>query len=736
MTAEGEPAGIIRWEHGNPITGRWYDLRDQAIPWRDGRMVRLEIATDISERKKAEKALQRSHVELDQIFNRAADGMRVVARDGTVWRANRTLAQLTGCSLDELVGRPCHEVGPGPDCCRTEACPLARIVAGEERVELELELPRKDGRRVPCIVTATPFRGPEGELLGIIEDFRDISQRKEAEKALAQAKEAAEAASRAKSEFLAHMSHEIRTPLHAVIGMTSLALDSELEREARHHLEIARTAAESLLVLLNDILDFSRIEAGRIELEEAAFDLSEVVATAMRTVTLEAHRKGLELLCHLPATIPTRLVGDAFRLRQILLNLLSNAVKFTEVGTVLLEVETRAEDRETVLLQFSVQDTGIGIAAESQARIFDSFTQADRQVTRLYGGSGLGLTICQRLAGLMGGTIQVSSAPGQGSIFRCTARCRRQPPAPGLVPAWLTRLPVLVVDDHAGSRQILAELLARRGLVPETAADSGQALAALAAAASRGEPHRLLLVDQGLAGEDGLGLVARIQDRPASQAPVILLTVTGTDPRLRSRARARGCFCLDKPILAQTLWPLLREVLSGGRPDPGWTGRAVASRPPAGSWEVLAVDDSIMNRELVQAVLTQAGHRVTLAGNGREALEILARRHVDAILMDVRMPEMDGLLATRLIRQCEEGSLPRDHVHADLLSRLSNRIRMTHTPVVAMTASALPEDPEACLASGMDGYVSKPFQLPDLLAALARATSCRPTASFPPGGPS
>jgi two-component system, sensor histidine kinase and response regulator len=516
------------------------------------------------------------------------------------------------------------------------------------------------------------------------------------------AKEAALRAMAARSDFLARMSHEIRTPMNGVLGMLELALASKLTAEQREYLETSRSSARSLLHIINDILDFSRIDAGKMQLHAQPFRPRECIGAGLRALSGQAQNKGIELVLDIDPRVPRGLVGDAERLQQVIINLVANAVKFTDRGEVTVKVGLGAAVDERATLLVEVADTGIGIAADKQTVIFEAFSQGHQpQHGARYGGTGLGLAICAQLVELMGGGIWVTSDIGRGSCFSFTASFAVDPTAgePEAHPAALAGLPALVVDDHPGQRQVLAGLLESWSLRVTTAAGA-EALAAAQAARARGEPFRVLLLDSLLPGQSSLQLGAQLRDACAARTAVVLLT--GGPLVEPERDQALGPHGLvGKPVVASHLLETIQALLAGTAlevpgseltPRPVMAGRAL---------RVLVAEDNQVNRRVVTHLLERAGHLVVAAPDGRAALAALAQGRFDLCLMDVQMPEMDGLEATRTLRA---------HERARDLPRL---------PVVALTAQAMTGDRERCLAAGMDGYVSKPVDREQLFAAIA-----------------
>jgi len=674
---------------------------------RNQRAHELLLATQqqASELAAQQKLIAENEARLTQLLEDSPSAVSMVDMDGRTVFANRRLADMLGLPLDALKTHKGTEFWASIE----ERDAFLRQFRSAGRVDdYEARFRDAKGKELWVLLNARWIQQGEQRLL--LNWMYEITERKQAELEIRRARQLAEEATQAKSDFLANMSHEIRTPMNAIIGMSHLALRTDLDKRQRNYIEKVHRSGENLLGIINDILDFSKIEAGKMTMETVAFRLEDVMDNLANLVGMKAEDKGLELLFNAAADVPTALMGDPLRLGQVLINLGNNAVKFTDKGEIVVGIERVAGDASSVELHFWVRDSGIGMTPEQCGRMFQSFSQADASTTRKYGGTGLGLAISKNLVEAMQGRIWVDSTPGQGSTFHFHAHFGVQlDPMPRrmFVAEELLGVRVLVVDDNASAREILSTMARTFGLEVDVARDGEQALQMVAAADRQGLPYDLVLMDWKMPVMDGVETVRQLQQGPIQQVPtVIMVTAYGREEALGS-AQQRGVALksvLTKPVTASTLLETIGEALNKGiitetRAAEKADHAADAMTRLAGS-RILLVEDNDMNQELAMELLGHAGVEVVLASNGQEALDILARDpQFDGVLMDCQMPVMDGYAATREIRK--------NPVFKDL-------------PVIAMTANAMSGDRERVLEAGMWDHIAKPLHVGDMYATIAK----------------
>ena len=661
---------------------------------------------DITERKQAQAQLQK----LSSAVEQSSSSVVITDVEGRIEYVNPKFTQVTGYTLEEAIGK-------NPRVLKSDEHPpefykdLWRTITSGREWHGEFCNRKKNGQRYWESASISPIRDVNGKPNYFVAVKEDITERKKTERALIEARHTAEAATKAKSDFLANMSHEIRTPMNGIIGMTDLTLDTDLTPEQRDYLNTVKTSADALLTLINDILDFSKIEAGKLELEPIDFALRDALADMLNTMANRAHSKGLELIYDVAANVHDSLIGDVYRLRQVIVNLVGNAIKFTNSGEIVLGVEQIGRTEQNVTLHFSVRDTGVGIPPDKLEAIFRPFEQADASTTRQFGGTGLGLAISVQLVELMQGRIWAESQEGQGSTFHFEAvfgvgKALSIAGRRGDLEL-LDSLPVLVVDDNATNRRILVAMLKNWSMRPQSVASGADALATLDRAEHAGSPFQLVLSDVNMPQMDGFTLFESTRSNPQYQnIPFILLT-SAARPGDVAHCREIGVAAhLIKPVKQSLLMNAIVNAVGGTKV--GVSERSAENRPHITTSDniclrILLAEDNAVNQKFAVRAIEKAGHKVVVANNGREAVEAWQHEHYDVVLMDVQMPEMDGFEATRTIRDKEKKLNP-----------------IPHTPIIAMTANAMKGDRERCLEAGMDGYVSKPVKRETLFTEIER----------------
>jgi PAS domain S-box-containing protein len=716
-----ERAGAERELHDSQQTVRMRTLHlEQAISDLKQSSAELQEARDAA--LSATKELHQLHRKHELVLNAIGEGIHAIDPEGRIIFENPAGEKMLGWEPGELIGKPAHATihhskdggAPYPRC----ECPIhASLGDGSPRRISDEVFWRKDGTSFPVQYVTTPLRDENHEIIGAVVVFSDITESKRVEQELNLAKAAAEAANRAKSEFLANMSHEIRTPMNGVIGMTGLLLETPLTSEQREFAGIIRTSADALLTVINDILDFSKVEAGKLTFETLDFDLIESVESILDMLAERAQGKGIELASVIPPDVPTRLRGDAGRLRQILANLIGNAIKFTERGEIVVRVSKESETETHAVVRFNVQDTGIGILPEAQTRLFQAFNQADGSTTRRYGGTGLGLAVSKQLVAIMEGQIGVHSEPGQGSTFWFTARLEKQAAGTEALERYsreLFDLQVLVVDDNATNRRILSHQLLAWNIQTASAAGGNEALTMLRAAAAAGKPYDLALLDVQMPEMDGFILASAIKGDPAIARTRLIVLTSLAQSLTAGELKAIGIDAyVSKPVKQSRLFDCLVDAIRETAAENVFSKSAVAASVPIPSEpnpqlekvRILLAEDNSINQRVALGQLRKLRYRADTVANGLEVLEALQLVSYDIIFMDCQMPEMDGYEATREIRKREQS--------------LENPCPWkSPVYIIALTANAMRGDSERCLAMGMDDYLSKPVRISELQVVL------------------
>lgn len=691
----------------SPRDGRHYQVSHLPIHRDDRTISKMTIYRDVTEIQRSRQQLRDQLDFMQKLIDSIPNPVFFKDVKGRYLGCNRSYADHLGLEQENIVGHTVHDFFPAEQAgilAQSDQQLFQRGIGAVHQYENRRRY--SDGTERYLLVSKATYSDAHGNLAGVVGVLSDISE-------LIEARQNAEAASQAKSEFLANMSHEIRTPMNGIIGMTELALETDLSGEQKDFLATIKTSADALLDIINDILDISKIEAGRMELERIDFLLHDTLEDAVGTMAFKAEEKGLELTCRIKPDVPAYLRGDPGRLRQMIINLVGNAMKFTHQGEIRVQCNLAKQAKETVLLCFSVADTGIGIVPEKQDLIFDSFSQADGSTTRKYGGTGLGLSITRQFAEMMGGRIWLESEPDRGSVFQFTAEFGRQAKAP--LPVWSARPEdligqrVLIVDDNDTNRLVLKEMAASWGIVAAEAADGKTAVDMVGAAVAGQTAYDLILMDHHMPGMSGFETARRIHERHAERpARIIMLTSVGSKGDA-ARCEAAGILAyLVKPIKRSELYDAVTMVLGIGSKNGQATRRLVTrhsirENKRVKDKKILLVEDDAVNRKVAVNLLEKNGHQVTVAENGKAGVRLSERAGFDLILMDIQMPVMDGFTATGLIRKREEKT-------------------GIHVPIIAMTAHALKGDQERCLAAGMDDYLTKPIQVMTLLDKIARWT--------------
>ncbi|MGD9373713.1 MAG: response regulator, partial [Desulfobacterales bacterium] len=671
----------------------------------------------INQRKIAEEALRASEEKYRTIIETTPDGYYEVDLAGTFTFLNDAMCNIFGYSRQEMSGMNTRTYLDKADSENLDKSFSRVLETGEPVTSLSWTLVGHDGSDRFVESSVSLIKDTKGQPIGFSGFVRDVTERRRAE-ALYREKLSAEAANRTKSEFLASMSHEIRTPLNSIIGLVDLTLQSGLRPDQREDLDVVKSSAYSLLSIINNILDFSKIEAGKLDFEEAPFSFKNTIDDSLRIMAMKAHVKGIELAYRIAPKVPDRLLGDPTRLRQVLLNLVDNAIKFTDKGEVIVYVASKKPSDLDVILHISVVDTGIGISKEKQRRIFTAYDQGDTSISRRFGGTGLGLAVSAQLVNLMGGSINVKSRPGEGSRFRFTARFKRQLgealPDAAAAQTDLSDVNVMVVDDNASHRKILKELLKEWQMRPLLVSDAAAAQNMLTQAVSDGDPIKLMLIDSDMPDSDGFTLADWKMRQEMTETKVIMML---TFPHLKRKEELKGLGItagVVKPVGPAELYRAILNALEIEKLPTKAADNApeYASRIPSHSLKLLVAEDTPFNQKFIMRLLERWKHQATLVENGRQVLDTLQNETFDLILMDVQMPEMDGLEATKVVREHELTT-------------------GAHIPIIAMTAHAVKGDRERCLEAGMDEYISKPIDSDKLFDIIETIFQGRDTQVIP-----
>ncbi len=691
-----------------PESQQWFDISAYPLELGDERLGKIFIVHEITERKRDESIIREQNEFLQTLIESSPVAIATTNLAFQVISCNPAFEAMFGYPSQAVLGREINHLLTDHT-MQANVLQITERVRQAERIKTISQRQRRDGTIIDVEISAAPLVS-DGQIISVLWIYFDITD-------IMQARRAAEQADQAKTEFLANMSHEIRTPMNGIIGMIDLALGTELNTEQHSFLVDARDSADALMDVLNSVLDFSKIEAGQLQLESIQFDLLSVVEGVIQTLANRAEDKNLELLSFVDSAVPAYVKGDPGRLRQVLINLVENAIKFTDEGEVVVRAENENESEDSVQMRFMVSDTGLGIPFDRQDAIFERFIQVDGSTTRKFGGSGLGLTISRELVEMMGGHITVESEPGVGSTFSFTVRFEKdqRKPATGELVANLDGVRVLIVDDHPTNRLIFSKIVEGLGCEVTAVASGMEVTPALFRGLLTKTPYQLVLLDMQMPTMDGLRTLQEIRKEPLIQEiKVIVLTSMAHRSEL-SQVYELGCSgYLLKPVRQSQLREMMEYVL-GVREEMGKSDRGRLSGKPeaehtSGPQNILVVEDNSLNQRMIMLLLTQQGHKVSVASNGLEAIQAVQEEPFDLVFMDVQMPEMDGMEACRRIRKLDLGG--------------------RHLPIVAMTAYAMQGDAQKCLEAGMDDYLSKPVDVNQVFQVIETAAF----GGYEPGG--
>jgi PAS domain S-box-containing protein len=670
----------------------------------DGEEVLLEAFMDIAELKAKENRLKESEKRYRTIMETCADPFIVYDQIGRVTYLNPAFTETFGWRLDEVLGKRIDFVPDNTAEQETQNA-IRRVLKEGTTVRFESQRLTKDGRMLDVRIAGARLQDENGDFEGIVVNLHDITRQKKALTEMEYAQKAAEDANRAKSEFLANMSHEIRTPMNGVVGMTRLLLGTDLTEEQRDYTKTIQNSGDALMFIINDILDYSKIEAGKLDLETIDFDLRVTIDDITDLVSIKAINKDIEYVAMVSPEVQSHLRGDPMRLRQIVINLLNNAIKFTKIGEVSLKVTIESEGQKYVTLRFSVKDTGIGIPKDRIDCLFESFSQVDSSTTRKYGGTGLGLSISKKLAELMDGKIGVNSREGEGSEFWFTAVLQKQPENNKrkiIVPETVTGKRVLIVDDNATNRFVLHEQLKSWGCRIEKASDGFQALDRLRDAMVDNDPFEIAILDMQMPVMDGETLgKAIVMDRRINNTLLVMMTSMGQRGDAKRLEKLGFSAYLTKPVKMSKLHDCLTTITGTGHKAMKHRQETIVTKYSLEEYKkqkvrILLAEDNLVNQKVAVKFIGKLGYNVDVVSNGKEAVAVLSKEKYDVVFMDCQMPEMDGYEATAEIRNATSPTID------------------PQVPIIAMTANAMKGDREKCLAAGMDDYLAKPIKSQEL----------------------